>query len=139
MESRGGGGRPAGGGGGVGGGSSEMENSTIQIIEGTIRSRLQLKGEMEKFGQVETVYMGNRHDPKSDPPMVRFTNPNSAKMALESINACQVIFDGMPAKAEFKTGARRATQRDIEREVDQKMHISSRDMARSDRRRPERW
>lgn len=108
-------------------------------MEGTVRSRLQLKGEMEKFGRVETVYMGNRHDPSSEPPMVRFESTASAEIALAAINSGQVFFDGMPVRAALKQGRARAVQRDIEREVDNKLHITSRDFARDDRRRPSRW
>merc|ERR1719506_1561610 len=112
MESQGG---QKGGGRGGGGGGGDVDKRTIQIIEGVIRSRLQLKGEMEKFGRVETVYMGNRHDPSAEPPLVKFENAGSAEMALNAINTNQVLFDGMTVKAAFKSGGRRPMTRDIER------------------------
>lgn len=118
-----------------GGGGEPMEQRTIQITEGVVRSRLQLKSEMERFGRVETVYMGNRHDPQAEPPLVRFQTSANAASALEAINAGSVLFDGLTVKAAFKTDKRRPMQRDIEREVDQKLHITSRDFARDDRRR----
>merc|ERR1712072_158637 len=93
---------------------------------------------MEKFGRVETVYMGNRHDPSAEPPLVRFENAASAEVALQAINSNQVFFDGLPVKAELKKGGRRPMQRDIEREVDSKLHITSRDFARDDRRQQNR-
>lgn len=93
---------------------------------------------MEKFGRVETVYMGNRHDPTAEPPMVRFATTASAEMALAAMTAGQVIFDGMLVKGEMKQGGRRPMQRDIEREVDSKLHITSRDFALADRRQDDR-
>lgn len=139
MESQGGGGGGKGGGGKGGGGKGGGDGRTIQIIEGAVRSRLQLKGEMEKFGRVETVYMGNRHDPSAEPPLVKFEQIASAEAALNAINTGQVFFDGMPVKAQMKEGGRRAVTRDIEREVDSNLHVTSRDLARDDNRRRDRY
>lgn len=124
--------------GGHSGPADNSQNRTIQIIEGEVTSRLKLKGEMEKFGRVETVYMGNRHEVSSDPPMVRFALAAHAEMALNTINSGQVCFDGVPIRAQFKTGGGRPPpQRVIEREAD-KVHITSREFAQSDRRRDDR-
>merc|ERR1712086_40422 len=79
--------------------------------------------------------MGNRHDTSSDPPMVRFGLSAAAEMAMMAINAGQVVFDGNTIRAQFKTGGRKPVVRQIERQVDDKMDVSSRDLARGDQRR----
>lgn len=89
---------------------------------------------MEKYGRVETVYMGNRHDPSAEPPMVRFESVASAENALAALAAGQVIFDGMLVKGELKSSGRRPMVRDIESQVDSKLHITSRDLAQQDQR-----
>lgn len=124
---------PAPAGGGYS--ASSFENRTLQIIEGDVPSRLRLKAEMEKFGRVETVYMGNRHDSSSDPPMIRFALSAAAEMAMHAFNTGQVVFDGNMIKAQYKTGGRKPAPRPIEREVDERLEASSRDLARGDTRR----
>merc|ERR1712176_1656434 len=112
-----------------------VESRTVQIIGGTVRSRLIFKREMEKFGRVEVVYMGNRHDPTSqDAPMVRFATVTSAQTALAAINAGQVFNEGGPAKAVFKQGG---GTRQPEKRYDERgqggqrgLDVTSRDIAR---------
>lgn len=116
--------------------ANPMESRTIQIIEGVVRSRLTLKAEMERFGRVEVCYMGNRHDPSAEPPMVRFEKAVSADLALQAINSGQVVFDGGTAKAVFKRGGRTAPPpRQATQRNESILDITSRDIAYDDRRR----
>eukprot|EP00442_Polarella_glacialis_P048849 CAMPEP_0115134980 /NCGR_PEP_ID=MMETSP0227-20121206/55431_1 /TAXON_ID=89957 /ORGANISM="Polarella glacialis, Strain CCMP 1383" /LENGTH=167 /DNA_ID=CAMNT_0002541587 /DNA_START=65 /DNA_END=569 /DNA_ORIENTATION=+ len=81
-------------------------SNCIQIIEGVVAgiNRLALKGNMEQFGQVDLVHMGNRQNPEEEPPKVRFNTVESAQRALEAINSGQVCIDGMIMKARFMEG-----------------------------------
>lgn len=89
-----------------------------------------LKNEMERFGRVDIVFMGNRQ--QNEAPMVRFATSVSAETALQAINTGQVTFDGVTAKAEYKKGSHDPLQRPVgEREMD----YTSRDLVREYRRR----
>mmetsp|Transcript_29117 Transcript_29117/g.53113 ORF Transcript_29117/g.53113 Transcript_29117/m.53113 type:complete len:166 (+) Transcript_29117:91-588(+) len=71
--------------------------STIEITSGVPESctRMVLKREMERFGQVDVCHMGNRQDPTNEPPWVRFANAKSADAALTAIKANEVFIDGI--------------------------------------------
>mmetsp|Transcript_41248 Transcript_41248/g.92637 ORF Transcript_41248/g.92637 Transcript_41248/m.92637 type:complete len:166 (+) Transcript_41248:104-601(+) len=71
--------------------------STIEITSGVPDSctRMVLKREMERFGQVDVCHMGNRQDPTNEPPWVRFANSKSADAALTAIKANEVFIDGI--------------------------------------------
>eukprot|EP00405_Crypthecodinium_cohnii_P020740 CAMPEP_0206480332 /NCGR_PEP_ID=MMETSP0324_2-20121206/37228_1 /ASSEMBLY_ACC=CAM_ASM_000836 /TAXON_ID=2866 /ORGANISM="Crypthecodinium cohnii, Strain Seligo" /LENGTH=172 /DNA_ID=CAMNT_0053957093 /DNA_START=37 /DNA_END=556 /DNA_ORIENTATION=+ len=76
--------------------------TTIEIIGGcsTSTTRMILKREMERFGHVDVCHMGNRDDPKNEPPWVRFADSKSADNALEAIKGSQVIIDGLVIAAQ---------------------------------------
>lgn len=77
-------------------------SNTIEITEGVVESttRMWLKREMERFGQVEVCHMGNRQNPKGEPPWVRFASSKSAEQALDAIKKGEVFVDGIQIKAE---------------------------------------
>eukprot|EP00445_Apocalathium_hangoei_P063458 CAMPEP_0204110930 /NCGR_PEP_ID=MMETSP0361-20130328/2175_1 /ASSEMBLY_ACC=CAM_ASM_000343 /TAXON_ID=268821 /ORGANISM="Scrippsiella Hangoei, Strain SHTV-5" /LENGTH=97 /DNA_ID=CAMNT_0051060919 /DNA_START=96 /DNA_END=385 /DNA_ORIENTATION=- len=62
-----------------------------------------MKREMERFGHVDVCHMGNREDPKTEPPWVRFAEPKAADNALEAIKANLVIIDGLVIQAQKST------------------------------------
>mmetsp|Transcript_51594 Transcript_51594/g.122771 ORF Transcript_51594/g.122771 Transcript_51594/m.122771 type:complete len:166 (-) Transcript_51594:125-622(-) len=76
--------------------------STIEIKSGVPESctRMVLKREMERFGQVDVCHMGNRQDPTNEPPWVRFANAKSADSALTAIQAGEVFIDGIVIAAD---------------------------------------
>lgn len=114
-----------------------VESRTIQITGRIVSSRIWLKKEMERFGRVEVCHTGNRQNPEGEPPWVRFEKTSSAEVALQAINSGQVLLEGEPLTAEMKRGGRTqqpsgpAMQRSERRDLE----ITSRDLARDDRRR----
>eukprot|EP00931_Biecheleriopsis_adriatica_P010066 TRINITY_DN111166_c0_g1_i1.p1 TRINITY_DN111166_c0_g1~~TRINITY_DN111166_c0_g1_i1.p1 ORF type:complete len:174 (+),score=18.91 TRINITY_DN111166_c0_g1_i1:84-605(+) len=65
-------------------------------------NRLHLKTQMEQFGQVDVVHMGNRNNPEAEPPKVRFVKAEHAQKALDAINAQTVCVNGVFIQARFK-------------------------------------
>mmetsp|Transcript_73655 Transcript_73655/g.159374 ORF Transcript_73655/g.159374 Transcript_73655/m.159374 type:complete len:165 (+) Transcript_73655:117-611(+) len=76
--------------------------STIEItsLVNVTTTRMILKREMERFGQVDVCHMGNRQNPRDEPPWVRFANSKVAEDALTAIKAGQVVIDGVVITAE---------------------------------------
>jgi len=113
------------------------ESRTIQITGGVVGTRLWLKQEMSRFGRVEVCHTGNRQNPEAEPPWVRFEKMSSVEIALQAINAGQVLYDGNPIKAELKSTRagppreRQARERSPRR---RDLEVTSRDLARDDRR-----
>eukprot|EP00439_Symbiodinium_sp_Y106_P049654 s172_g6.t1 len=62
-------------------------------------TRMILKREMERFGNVDVCHMGNRDNIEKEPPWVRFSDPKAAEAALEAISTGQVVIDGVIIKA----------------------------------------
>mmetsp|Transcript_38469 Transcript_38469/g.90464 ORF Transcript_38469/g.90464 Transcript_38469/m.90464 type:complete len:181 (+) Transcript_38469:77-619(+) len=85
-----------------------MSMSTIEFTGGVVSttSRLWLKREMERFGEVDVCHMGNRDNPVEEPPWVRFKDSQAAEKALEAIKNSQVVLDGNVLEAEWKANRR---------------------------------
>eukprot|EP00929_Paragymnodinium_shiwhaense_P033841 TRINITY_DN18511_c0_g1_i1.p1 TRINITY_DN18511_c0_g1~~TRINITY_DN18511_c0_g1_i1.p1 ORF type:complete len:174 (+),score=22.76 TRINITY_DN18511_c0_g1_i1:231-752(+) len=78
-----------------------MAASTIEFTGGVseITTRMVLKREMERFGPVDVCHMGNRQNPKGEPPWVRFVRQSSADEALKAIGQGNVMLDGVLLEA----------------------------------------
>lgn len=114
-----------------------FDSRTIQITGAIVGSRLWLKKEMDRFGRVEVCHTGNRQNPEAEPPWVRFEKITSAQLAVEAINSGQVLLDGAMLKANFKREGGRAadTAPRFPRSARGDLEVTSRDLARDDRRR----
>jgi len=113
-----------------------MEARTIQMPgETIINSRLWLKREMERFGRIEVCHTGNRQNLAAEPPWVRFEKASSAEVALQAINAGQVLLEGVPIQAEYKKSGRQQGSSTTLGRRERDMEITSRDIVRDDQRR----
>lgn len=112
------------------------ESRTIQITGGVVGTRLWLKQEMSRFGRVEVCHTGNRQNPEAEPPWVRFEKMSSVETALNAIAAGQVLFDGMPIKAELKASRSHAPPRPTRERSPKRrdLEVTSRDLARESHR-----
>eukprot|EP00429_Kryptoperidinium_foliaceum_P068221 CAMPEP_0176073576 /NCGR_PEP_ID=MMETSP0120_2-20121206/36764_1 /TAXON_ID=160619 /ORGANISM="Kryptoperidinium foliaceum, Strain CCMP 1326" /LENGTH=234 /DNA_ID=CAMNT_0017407261 /DNA_START=53 /DNA_END=755 /DNA_ORIENTATION=- len=79
--------------------------NTIEITGGVgeSTSRMILKQEMERFGRVDVCHMGNRQNPKEEPPWIRFAEPGGAENALAAIKNGQVFIDGLLLHADYRS------------------------------------
>jgi len=108
-------------------------SNTIEFINGVGEgtSRMYLKQEMERYGRVDVCHMGNRQNPKEEPPWVRFYEPSGAETALATIKSGQVFLDGVLLQADYKSG-RRAPEKHPERNQGGRMRgdleVNSRDL-----------
>mmetsp|Transcript_92613 Transcript_92613/g.258888 ORF Transcript_92613/g.258888 Transcript_92613/m.258888 type:complete len:152 (+) Transcript_92613:68-523(+) len=82
--------------------------NTIELIGGVgeATSRMYLKQEMERFGKVDVCHMGNRQNPKEEPPWIRFAEPSGAENALSAIKSNQVFLDGVLLQADYRSSRR---------------------------------
>jgi len=104
--------------------------STIEITDGVVEttSRMWLKKEMERFGEVDVCHMGNRNNPTEEPPWVRFTRPNSAESALAAIRAGQVFVDGLMVKADWRSSRKGPPAPTREQHSRRDLEVTSRDL-----------
>uniref|UniRef100_A0A7S4V566 RRM domain-containing protein n=1 Tax=Alexandrium monilatum TaxID=311494 RepID=A0A7S4V566_9DINO len=105
---------------------------TIEITDGVLptTTRNWLKKEMEQFGEVDVCHMGNRENPREEPPWVRFCEPRSAEKAMAAIMEGKVYLDGLQIKAELRSGMKRPAPPPRRRETEQQrrdLDFSSRD------------
>mmetsp|Transcript_120760 Transcript_120760/g.327704 ORF Transcript_120760/g.327704 Transcript_120760/m.327704 type:complete len:183 (+) Transcript_120760:91-639(+) len=80
-------------------------SNTIEFTGGcgATTTRMVLKREMERFGHVDVCHMGNRDNPKAEPPWVRFASSTAADAAVEAIQRGEIIVDGMTLTAQKST------------------------------------
>ncbi|CAK9102236.1 Hypothetical protein SCF082_LOCUS47785 [Durusdinium trenchii] len=114
-----------------------MAGRTIQFIGGVFiqTTRMYLKKEMERYGEVEVCHMGNRDKPEEEPPWVRFLTEKAAQDALDAIEKGEVYVDGNQLKAQWRParggrGGPRPPMPEREKEPSHRrdLDFSSRDM-----------
>ncbi|CAK0845664.1 unnamed protein product, partial [Prorocentrum cordatum] len=77
-------------------------SNTIEFTGGcgATTTRMVLKREMERFGHVDVCHMGNRDNPKAEPPWVRFASSTAADAAVESTRRGPPLVSREPRDAE---------------------------------------
>eukprot|EP00747_Dinoflagellata_sp_TGD_P197225 gnl/TRDRNA2_/TRDRNA2_68351_c0_seq1.p3 gnl/TRDRNA2_/TRDRNA2_68351_c0~~gnl/TRDRNA2_/TRDRNA2_68351_c0_seq1.p3 ORF type:complete len:158 (-),score=17.06 gnl/TRDRNA2_/TRDRNA2_68351_c0_seq1:300-773(-) len=105
--------------------------STITITEGVSvsTSRLSLKAQMDRFGEIDVCHMGSRTNPEDEPPWIRFKDPQACERAVEAINRGEVYVDGIPIKATVRNTRRAPPPPPQERGVQRRdLEVNSRDL-----------
>mmetsp|Transcript_86145 Transcript_86145/g.216807 ORF Transcript_86145/g.216807 Transcript_86145/m.216807 type:complete len:153 (+) Transcript_86145:66-524(+) len=103
---------------------------TIQITSGVYvnTTRMWLKKELERFGEIDVCHMGNRERPEEEPPWVRFNSPKAAEDALAAIEKGEVFVDGAQLKAEWRSGVGRPAPSREKTTSRRDLDFSSRDL-----------
>lgn len=76
----------------------------LHIIDGIKlnSARWSLKMELEVYGKIDAAHMGDRNNPNSTPPWVKFNTREGAERAMEAMQQGKVFVNGYKLKAEYR-------------------------------------